>query len=114
MESTLKDPTDPTDQPDPTNLMKKTTPPPASPAKGPNMAREYRRELRALGTQIRKIQTAQHRAHRAKARDIARIENLAVAQIRAIHRAADKLDRGSIKQAQALSKRQAILIGRLS
>lgn len=95
--------------------MKKTNnqEPRTTPA-APNMAREYRRELRALGTQIRKIQTAQHRSHRAKARDIARIENLAVAQIRAIRRAADKLDRGTIKQAQALTKRQAILIGRLS
>ena len=95
--------------------MKKTPlPAPASPAAGPNMSKQYRKELRALDTQIRRASRDQIRSHRAAGRAVAKIENAAVAQIRAIKREAAKLDKGTVKQLAAFQKRRAILIGRLA
>ena len=95
--------------------MKKTTlPAPASPVTGPNMSKQYRKELRALDTQIRRASRDQIRHHRATGRAVAKIENIAVAQIRAIKRESAKLDKGTVKQLAAFQKRRAILIGRLS
>lgn len=72
--------------------MKKPTQPAA--VSGPDMSREYRRELRALGTQIRKMQAAREKARRTEGRDRARVENRAIAELRAI------VDRGLELRAQ--------------
>jgi len=91
----------------------KKTPLPAA-ASGPDMSKQYRKELRALETQMGRASRDQIRHHRATQRSIARVENAAVAQIRAINRVSAKLDKGTVKQLAALQKRRAILIGRLS
>ena len=87
---------------------------PASPVTGPNMSKQYRKELRALETQMGRASRDQIRHHRATGRAVAKIENVAVAQIRAIKRESAKLDKGTVKQLAAFQKRRAILIGRLS
>ena len=95
--------------------MKKTTlPAPASPAAGPNMSKQYRKELRSLTTQLNRASRDQKRHRRATERAVARIEDAAARQIRAIKREATKLDRGTVKQLAAFAKRRAILVGRLS
>ena len=78
------------------------------------MKPEYRKELRALDTQLRRASRDQIRHHRATVRAVARIENAAVKQIRAIKREAAKLDKGIVKQLAAFHKRRDIIVGRLS
>lgn len=78
------------------------------------MAKEYRKELRGLTTQINRATRDQARRHRAAERAVATTENAAVKQIRAIKREVAKLDRGDLKLIAALQKRRAILAGRLS
>ncbi len=95
--------------------MKKTTlPAPASPLTGPNMKKQYLKEFRACDTQIRRASRDQRKHHRSTERAIAKVENAAVAQIRAIKRESAKLDKGTEKQLAAFVKRRAILVGRLS
>lgn len=91
----------------------------------PNMTKQYRKELRALATQIRKAKrdqaahardTARHvgRLTRANERAIARSRAASVREIRACLRTEVLLNKGTEKQIAAFQKRQAILIGRLS
>jgi phage host-nuclease inhibitor protein Gam len=86
----------------------------ATPNTTPTMTREDRKELRSLGTQLRKIQREMNRAEREMERDIVSIENSAVREIRATKRHYTKFIRGSSKAIAAIAKRQDILSGRLS
>ena len=90
--------------------MKTTTPP----ATAPNMTREYRKELRALETQIRRAANDSARHERATQRAIAKIETAAVREIRSVKKQATKLAKGTAKQLSIFAKRQAILLGRLA
>ncbi|MEI6034498.1 MAG: hypothetical protein WCS65_09490 [Verrucomicrobiae bacterium] len=81
---------------------------------GPNMAREYRKELRALETQIGRAYRDNTRHEAATIRKVSKVENAAVREIRAIKSTANKLAKGTKKQIDAFLARQAILLGRLS
>ena len=89
------------------------------------MAKQYRKELRALYTQIRRAKADQSRHTRAKNRDnkrilvaadraVKKIGHAAANNICANNRAFSKLNKGTEKQILAFQKRQAILLGRLS
>lgn len=92
--------------------MKKTTPPAA--ANGPDMTKEYRKELKKLGQKKKFLVRSLARQANATARAISKIEIAAVREIRALKKATAKLDSGLEKEIAHISKRQAILVGRLS
>jgi hypothetical protein len=78
------------------------------------MAKEHRKEIRALDIQIRKGKADQARHLKQVARDIARIEINAVRTMRKLKRESLLIDNGTRKQLAAFTKRRDILIGRLS
>jgi hypothetical protein len=104
--------------------MKKPTTPTTQPS-GPNMAKQYRKELRALDTQIRRAKAdrdrhilaterARGKALVAACRACDKIDKAASREICAINRTFTRLNKGTEKQIAAFQKRQAILLGRLS
>ncbi len=103
--------------------MKKTKPLAAT--NGPDMRKEYRKELRALDTQIRRASRDRERhtqcvkrslawITKSATRQIAKINALYIRDKKAIEREAAKLDKGTLKQLAAFEKRREILTGRLS
>lgn len=89
------------------------------------MAKEYRKELRALETQIRKAKRDQG-AHLAACtrtnekilaaaeRATKKLDRAATRDVCANNRDFSRLDKGTRKQLAKFEKRKAILIGRLS
>lgn len=70
---------------------------------GPDMSKQYRKELRGLNTQLRKLA----RTHRTIQRDTDKA-------ITRVLRECERQIRGLDKQAIGCERRKAILIGRLS
>ncbi len=89
---------------------KKTT----TPATAPNMTKEYRKELKKLGQKKKFLVRSLARQANATGLAIIKIENAAAREIRALKKAVAKLDSGLEKEIALISKRQAILVGRLS
>ena len=92
--------------------MKKTTAPQTTTA--PDMRKEFRKELTALGKKKKFLVRSQARQTRALQSAISKIETAAVREMRALRKADAKLDAGLNKEIAIIAKRQAILVGRLS
>ena len=89
------------------------------------MSKQYRKELRAIETQIRRASRdrcantkrtalANAKILRAAERRAAQIDREATREICANNRLFKKLDKGTVKQLAAFQKRRSILVGRLS
>lgn len=79
-----------------------------------DMRKQNKKELAWIEKRLRQIEREELRAQRALSRRIAKIEASAVREIRAARSAMEKIGRGLHKENNALMRRQAILLGRLS